>query len=121
MDLRIYPVDTEAQAQGCRLGKLAVASAAAGATAPAGGRTVHVEGTAHIVVQKGRSFQRTNPKAKVLADGGRYLVIDWAEPEPWIEEPCFAVIPYADGAVDFGLRRAAPAARLDRIAQLADR
>ena len=121
MDLRIYPIDHEAPVGGCRLGKVAVSSAPRDATARTGGRTVRVEGAAYIVVQKGRSFQRTNPKARVLADGGRYLVIDWAEPEPWIEEPCFAVIPYADGAVDFGLRRSAPAVRLDRVAQLADR
>lgn len=69
--------------------------------------------------KKGRSFQRANPQARVLVDSGRYLLLDWAEPERWIEESgCFAVIPYADGVIDFllrGGRRAQPRADIVKL------
>src|SRR5215218_39168 len=110
MDLRIYPVTDAPSAHGCRFGKVSVSRVGPGAvTARADGEMVQVRGAAHIVIQKGRSFQRANPSARVLVDAGRYLVIDWVDAAPWTEESgCFAVIPYADGAVDFAIRRAAP-------------
>ena len=122
MDLRIYPVTDAPSPQGCRFGKVSVSLARPGQAARADAETVEVRGAAHIVIQKGRSFQRANPSARVLVDAGRYLVIDWTGPEPWVEEPgCFAVIPYADGAIDFAVRRAAPAPRRDPVVALADR
>lgn len=49
----------------------------------------------HIVVQKGRAFQRQHPHARVLADRGRYLV---AELPPDLDlaadHGCFAVRPF---------------------------
>ena len=79
------------------------------------------QGAFFAVAQKGRSFQRANPQARVVVDRGRYLIIDWAEPRPWTEEPgCFAVVPYADGVIDFGLRHGAVAERRPDIAVLVD-
>ena len=44
-------------------------------------------------------------RRRCSSNSGRFLLIDWAEKQRWVEEPgCFAVVPYADGAIDFGLR-----------------
>ncbi|WP_157935772.1 M28 family metallopeptidase [Tsuneonella flava] len=70
-----------------------------------------------IVAQKGRSFQRANPDARVIVDHGRYLLIDWPENKEWVEEPgCFAVVPYEDGALDMGLRKGTARPRRSEIA-----
>lgn len=59
----------------------------------------------HLVVQKGRLFQKAHPDVQVLHDRGRFLVVA-LEPataarigQP--EEPCFAIRPLSDRHVAF--------------------
>ena len=92
-------------ASGCRFGNVLVTREEDHRDAGPDDTVATAQGEFYVVVQKGRSFQRANPQAKVLVDSGRFLLIDWAEKQRWVEEPgCFAVVPYADGAIDFGLR-----------------
>jgi hypothetical protein len=98
-DIRRNPVS------GCRFGNVLVSSDVGRDELRTCDIIASPRGEFFAVAQKGRSFQRANPQARVLVDSGRFLLIDWAEPERWAEEPgCFAVVPYADGVVDFSLR-----------------
>ncbi len=62
----------------------------------------------HLVVQKGRLFQREHPECTVLVDRGRYLVVSLS-PEATAAmrarpEPCFEVRPLEPGTVVFDQR-----------------
>ncbi|MBR0820264.1 M28 family metallopeptidase [Bradyrhizobium liaoningense] len=110
MQLRIAREQTSSErlavgVNGCRFGNVLVTREDDRRGAGPDGTVATAQGEFYVVVQKGRSFQRANPQAKVLVDSGRFLLIDWAEKQRWVEEPgCFAVVPYADGAIDVGLR-----------------
>lgn len=90
----------------------------------------------HLVVQKGRTFQREHPEVRVLLDKGRYLVVDIerkiADRIGDTDEPCYRIEPLRDHDVVFTAlaprnRRSAPdnrlpvlVDRLDVSAYLAD-
>lgn len=61
-------------------------------------------GRLHVVVQKGRLFQRSHPEAKVLLDRGRFLLVD-IDPDQATamqsKEPCFTF--YRPEAIEGGV------------------
>lgn len=116
------PAARNTRLSGSTLGDLAgisVREAGTGEVAGAGEILAEARGSFFAVAQKGRSFQRANPQARVLVDRGRFLLIDWPEPQQWVEEPgCFAVVPYSDGVIDFSVHRGAVVERRLDIAEL---
>jgi hypothetical protein len=74
------------------------------------------------VLQKGRSFQRSNPHIPVLVDRGRYLIVDLPASARVHEEPgCFALAREEDYPVGFQVRRATPGVRRDDISAVLER
>lgn len=59
----------------------------------------------HLVVQNGRLFQQKHPDVPVLADKGRYLIVDLEPARAHTlsvhHDPCFAVMPAPWGTVVF--------------------
>lgn len=62
----------------------------------------------HLVIQNGRLFQQQHPDVPVLADKGRYLIVDLeptrAQSMAVEHDPCFAVVPAPLNSTVFQLR-----------------
>lgn len=77
----------------------------------------------HLVVQKGRLFQKEYPTIPVLLDKGRYLVVKLSPKE--VEkigvrkEPCFVIQPLKENIVVFDIRTQ-PSARVPTVAWIQD-
>ena len=77
------------------------------------------KGNMHLVVQKGRTFQQEHPKARVILDKGRYLIVDMA-PKQARElagrpDPCFHIENLRENSVVFDeieVARQTPSAEL---------
>lgn len=122
MRLLIRKVDSlaprETSAKTCRFNRVRVCEADGSPVLP-DDQIVEAQGRFFAVIQKGRSFQRANPRARVLIDQGRFLLIDWTEAASWVEEPgCFAVVPYEPGAIDFSVQRGLPTQPRSDIVEL---
>ncbi|MET0865228.1 MAG: M28 family peptidase [Nakamurella sp.] len=81
----------------------------------------------HLVVQNGRLFQRQHPDVPVLADKGRYLIVDLDPAQAGAlnvaHDPCFAVLPAPLDSVVFQQqeRPAERATKLPWIQALVDK
>jgi hypothetical protein len=77
----------------------------------------------HLVVQNGRLFQQEHPDVPVVADKGRYLVVDLDPARGRAlsveHDPCFAVIPAPLDTVVFQ-QQAAPATRAPQLPWVRD-
>ncbi len=81
------------------------------------------KGNMHLVVQKGRTFQREHPDVRVILDKGRYLVVDippkQAKALAGRRDPCFHIENLRENTVVFDapeVRRVAPRAEYAQIA-----
>ncbi|HEY5882441.1 MAG TPA: M28 family peptidase [Nakamurella sp.] len=79
----------------------------------------------HLVVQNGRTFQQEHPEVPVLADKGRYLVVDidpaTARASIHPEQACFAVVPLPLDSTVFSRATLVPAAPEPWVRELVDR
>jgi len=79
----------------------------------------------HLVVQNGRTFQQEYPEVPVLADKGRYLVVDidpaTARASIHPEQACFAVVPLPLDTTVFSRATPVPVAPAPWVRDLADR
>ncbi len=66
------------------------------------------KGDMHLVVQKGRTFQRAHPDIPVILDKGRYLVVEVEKTKAKTlvqdGEVCFAIEPLRENSVVFDVR-----------------
>ena len=78
----------------------------------------------HLVVQNGRTFQQEHPDVPVLADKGRYLVVDIdptsARALTHPEQACFAVVPLPLDTAVFSRAVPQPVAEQPWIRELVD-
>lgn len=92
------------------------------------GRTTVSKAKLHLVVQKGRVFQKEFPDVRVVLDKGRYLVVDLdgstARKIGARVEPCFRIEPFAENRIVFRdlprRKPPAPDARIGEIVGLLD-
>ena len=79
------------------------------------------QGAFHVVVQKGRSFQRANPHIPVVVDRGRFLIVE-LPPNAKLkhEEADFAVLAADAQPLVFDVERAAARARRADVSALVD-
>jgi hypothetical protein len=81
----------------------------------------------HLVVQKGRLFQRAHPDVPIILDKGRYLLVDLDPGQATElnvgEVPCYTVRPLEDNFVAFDVRQppAVRAAAIPWVQDLVDR
>lgn len=79
----------------------------------------------HLVVQNGRTFQQEHPDVPVLADQGRYLVVDLdpatARELDGPDQVCFSVLPLPLNTTVFARAVAEPVAEQPWIRELVDR
>jgi Peptidase family M28 len=81
-----------------------------------------------LVIQKGRLFQQYHPRARVLLDRGRYLVVSLQQADAaslCSEPPCYSIMPLAGAVTAYEIRRrealAQRSARDESIASLLER
>lgn len=63
------------------------------------------KGDMHLVVQKGRTFQKENPSVRIILDKGRYLVVDLPKSSARKlgsrKDPCFHIEPLRENSTVF--------------------
>jgi hypothetical protein len=73
-------------------------------------------GPFHVVVQKGRSFQRANPHVRVVVDRGRFLVVELPAGARVVREPArFTIAEARSEPLGFHVERAVAGARRSGI------